>query len=299
MIKGNAHFMSPEHARGLPVDARSDVFSVGLVLYFCLTNQSLYSGANALEVLYKAACGPTEVELARIAALPPPAPAAAGRRPGGRSLAPLRDRRRLRQRPEPVRRRGEVPGGRAGAGAVRPGDCGRRWLSDTPPRRCPPRAGPAGHGPGAAAGGLRRSGPRGAHLGATTSSPSCAATAFTATAHDRCTRTPPAGTSTIARDPRLLGIGDFSGHLISGRDPAHFVAIRAFVDPDAGRRAPHAPAAGRAPDRSGSGGAGRLAGHRLSARHPAVQPGADHHLVARPRRACWSRTATRSRCWAS
>jgi serine/threonine protein kinase len=74
MIKGNAHFMSPEHARGLPVDARSDVFSVGLVLYFCLTNQSLYSGANALEVLYKAACGPTEVELARIAALPPPAP---------------------------------------------------------------------------------------------------------------------------------------------------------------------------------------------------------------------------------
>jgi tRNA A-37 threonylcarbamoyl transferase component Bud32 len=74
MIKGNAHFMSPEHARGQLVDARSDVFSVGLVLYFCLTNQALYSGANALEVLYKAACGPTEVELARIAALPPPAP---------------------------------------------------------------------------------------------------------------------------------------------------------------------------------------------------------------------------------
>jgi hypothetical protein len=73
MIKGNAHFMSPEHARGQAVDARSDVFSVGLVLYFCLTNQALYSGKNTLEVLYQAARGPTEVEMERIAALPPPA----------------------------------------------------------------------------------------------------------------------------------------------------------------------------------------------------------------------------------
>jgi len=74
IIKGNAHFMSPEHARGQPVDARSDVFCVGLVLYFCLTNQMLYTGANDLEVLYRAAHGPTQVELEMIDMLDTPAP---------------------------------------------------------------------------------------------------------------------------------------------------------------------------------------------------------------------------------
>ena len=59
MVKGNANFMSPEQARGHHVDARSDLFSVGLVLYYCLTNRLLYDGDNDLDVLYKAACGPT------------------------------------------------------------------------------------------------------------------------------------------------------------------------------------------------------------------------------------------------
>jgi hypothetical protein len=74
MIKGNAHFMSPEHARGQAVDARSDVFCVGLVLYFCLTNRMLYTGDNDLEVLYRAAHGPTQVELEMIEMLDAPAP---------------------------------------------------------------------------------------------------------------------------------------------------------------------------------------------------------------------------------
>jgi serine/threonine-protein kinase len=74
IVKGNAHFMSPEHARGQAVDARSDVFCVGLVLYFCLTNQMLYAGTNDLEVLYRAAHGPTQVELEMIDMLDTPAP---------------------------------------------------------------------------------------------------------------------------------------------------------------------------------------------------------------------------------
>jgi eukaryotic-like serine/threonine-protein kinase len=74
MVKGNANFMSPEQARGQPVDARSDLFSLGEVLYYCLTGELFYGGENDLDVLFKAATGPTEEHLARISMLPEPAP---------------------------------------------------------------------------------------------------------------------------------------------------------------------------------------------------------------------------------
>jgi hypothetical protein len=73
MVKGNANFMSPEQARGQEVDARSDLFSIALVLYYCLTNLLLYDGDNDLEVLYKAASGPTAEDLQAIRRLPAPA----------------------------------------------------------------------------------------------------------------------------------------------------------------------------------------------------------------------------------
>jgi hypothetical protein len=73
MVKGNANFMSPEQARGQNVDPRSDLYSLALVMFFCLTNQLLYSGDNDLDILYRAACGPTEEDLARIRQLPPEA----------------------------------------------------------------------------------------------------------------------------------------------------------------------------------------------------------------------------------
>jgi serine/threonine protein kinase len=72
-VKGNANFMSPEQARGQPVDARSDLFSMGMVLYYCLTNNLLYSGENDLDVLYKAANGPTLDDYGRMRDLPEPA----------------------------------------------------------------------------------------------------------------------------------------------------------------------------------------------------------------------------------
>jgi len=73
MVKGNANFMSPEQARGAEVDARSDLFSLATVLFYCLTGELLYSGANDLDVLYKAARGPTPEDMMRIAMLPEPA----------------------------------------------------------------------------------------------------------------------------------------------------------------------------------------------------------------------------------
>jgi serine/threonine-protein kinase len=73
MVKGNANFMSPEQARGNAVDGRSDLFSLGLLLHYCLTGELLYWGENDLETLYRAANGPTGEDVAAICALPEPA----------------------------------------------------------------------------------------------------------------------------------------------------------------------------------------------------------------------------------
>jgi serine/threonine protein kinase/cytochrome c-type biogenesis protein CcmH/NrfG len=56
-ILGTAAYMSPEQAMGRPVDARSDIFSLGLVLYEMLSARRAFGGETAMStiaaILYK------------------------------------------------------------------------------------------------------------------------------------------------------------------------------------------------------------------------------------------------------
>lgn len=52
-VIGTAQYLSPEQARNDPVDARSDVYSLGCVLYEILTGEPPFSGDNPISVAYQ------------------------------------------------------------------------------------------------------------------------------------------------------------------------------------------------------------------------------------------------------
>jgi len=51
-ILGTVNYMSPEQVRGEPLDSRSDLFSLGCVLYECLTGKPAFFGNNIPSILY-------------------------------------------------------------------------------------------------------------------------------------------------------------------------------------------------------------------------------------------------------
>lgn len=52
-VLGTPEFMSPEQADGKPVDERSDIYSLGVVMYYGLTGRFPFSGDNPLATIYK------------------------------------------------------------------------------------------------------------------------------------------------------------------------------------------------------------------------------------------------------
>ncbi len=50
IVVGTVPYMSPEQIRGEPVDARSDLFALGALLYECVTGKHAFSGSNSVDI---------------------------------------------------------------------------------------------------------------------------------------------------------------------------------------------------------------------------------------------------------
>jgi serine/threonine protein kinase len=75
-VMGNAHYVSPEQAVGEPVDARSDLYSLGVCGFFAIAGRLPFDGATPDEIVAQHLTSPAP-SIARVASAVPPRLAAA------------------------------------------------------------------------------------------------------------------------------------------------------------------------------------------------------------------------------
>jgi eukaryotic-like serine/threonine-protein kinase len=83
-IFGTPHYMSPEQGHGQPLDERSDLYSLGVVLYEMLTGDKPYVAETPLAVIYHHANAPLPRLPAQLAHLQPLLDALLAKRPADR-----------------------------------------------------------------------------------------------------------------------------------------------------------------------------------------------------------------------
>jgi len=75
-VMGNAHYLSPEQAVGEPVDARSDLYSLGVCGFFAITGRLPFDGATPEEIVAQHLTSPAP-SVGRVTSAVPPRLAAA------------------------------------------------------------------------------------------------------------------------------------------------------------------------------------------------------------------------------